>query len=412
MPRRSLPIPWAVLLILGTLAARADQAPLHLYLDADRTGTRAAGIAIEQGIRTALSEVDNQLDGRPVELVIRDHRGSSPRSRANLEEFLRDPQALAVFSGLHSPPLLAHRDFINDNAILLLDPWAAAGPITRPPHGENWIFRLSVDDSKAGRMIADHAVRLEGFRNPFLLLENTGWGRSNQSTMTAALSELGVEPAGLLWFNWGLGEHEARILLRRITASGADVVFLVANAPEGKQLARAMAGLPAEQRLPIRSHWGITGGDFTVTVDAAARAGLDLAFIQSRFSFMDESDRPLVHRVLRLARSLFPGQIDRPADIHAPTGFVHAYDLTRLLIAAAAQARLSGDPKVDRPQLRAALESLRQPVEGLIKTYHRPFSSYDSAHPDAHEALDSSDWTLGRYAADGTIRLEPVRDAD
>ncbi len=399
------------ILLLTAANAQAAEPVLHLYLDADRSGTRAAGVAIEQGIRTALSEVDNRLDGHPVELVIRDHRGSSPRSRAHLEEFLADPDALALFSGLHSPPLLAHRDFINANAILVLDPWAAAGPITRPPQGDNWIFRLSVDDSKAGRMIAEYAVQREGFRRPLLLLENTGWGRSNQATMTAAIKDLGVAAAGLLWFNWGLGKNEARILLRQAAASGADVIFLVANAPEGKWLAHAMAELPAAQRLPIRSHWGITGGDFPQAVDAATRAGLDLAFIQSRFSFLQPGQHPLTNRVLQRARELFPKQIADAVDIHAPTGFIHAYDLTRLLIAAAKQAGLSGQAQTDRAHLRNALESLQQPVEGLVKTYRRPFRAYDADHPDAHEALGPQDWTMGRYASDGSIRLITDRDS-
>ena len=30
-----------------------------------------------------------------------------------------------VFSGLHSPPLLANKSFINNQATLVLDPWVA-----------------------------------------------------------------------------------------------------------------------------------------------------------------------------------------------------------------------------------------------------------------------------------------------
>ena len=392
-------------LFFGT-GAMAEDSPLVLYLDADFTGTRAAGLAIERGIRTALSENGDRLGGHPVELV-RDHRGSSPRSRAHLDEFLADSRALAVFSGLHSPPLLAHRDFINANAILVLDPWAAAGPITRPPGDENWIFRLSVDDSKAGQVIARHAIRTDGFRRPFLLLEETGWGRSNRKTMTEALAAMGIEPAGLLWFNWGVGDHEARRLLGTIAATDADVVFLVANAPEGKTFARAMIELPEGARLPIRSHWGITGGDFAEQIDAAMRAKLDLEFIQSRFSFIDHGEHPIAERVLQRARDLFPDAIETARDIHAPAGFIHAYDLTRLLDAAVNQAGLTGDIVHDRAQVRRALESLQQPVQGLVKVYNKPFSVYspDSAR-DAHEALGPKDWALGRYGDRGEILLD------
>lgn len=38
-----------------------DENTLKLYISADRTGTEESGIAIEQGVVTALSEIENQL---------------------------------------------------------------------------------------------------------------------------------------------------------------------------------------------------------------------------------------------------------------------------------------------------------------------------------------------------------------
>lgn len=384
---------------------------IHLYIDADRTGSRASGIAIEQGIRTALSEVNNQLGGRPVELIIRDHRGSSPRSRMHLEEYLADEQALALFSGLHSPPLLAHRHFINQQGVLVLDPWAAAGPITRTNTDKNWIFRLSVDDAKAGYVITDHATRQEGFSRPYLLLEETGWGRSNLKTMSHALSEMELKPVGVEWFNWSLGDNAARIILRKIVNSGADVIFMVANSPEGKTFARAMASLPEHERLPIRSHWGITGGDFAEVIDQPTRTQLDLAFIQTRFSFINHGHTPMAIRVLNQAKQLFPDEINDVSDIKAPTGFIHAYDLTRLLIAAVEQTELSGNIQQDRERIRQSLEQLNDPVEGLIKTYRHPFRPFSPDDADAHEALNQKDFVMARYDDQNQIVLEPQFNA-
>ncbi|MGK0341398.1 MAG: branched-chain amino acid transport system substrate-binding protein, partial [Candidatus Azotimanducaceae bacterium] len=171
---------------------------VHLYIDADRTGTRASGIAIERGIRLALHENRYRLGGKNVKLVIRDHHGSSVRSKAHLEEYLQDDKALVLFSGLHSPPLLENLKFINENKVLVLDPWAAAGPITRFPSKDNWIFRLSVDDSKAGTVIVENALE-EGYRKLYLLLEETGWGKSNEKTMKQALQRHKLTAVGVQW---------------------------------------------------------------------------------------------------------------------------------------------------------------------------------------------------------------------
>lgn len=387
------------------LSAAAASQSVRIYIDADRVGTHAAGLAIEQGIQTALREVGNRLDGRDVEVVVKDHRGNSRRSKRHLDQYLEDEQALVVFAGLHSPPLLANREFINKNRILVLDPWAAAGPITRYPSKENWIFRLSIDDTKAGYVIAGRAVE-EGFKKPYLLLEDTGWGRSNEKTMTTALEQLDVEPAGIEWFNWNLGEQAARIKLRKIINAGADVIFLVANAPEGKTFAKAMVSLPQAQRLPIRSHWGITGGDFPSVINADMRRHLDLKFIQTRFSFVSTPDDEFGRQVFARAKQLYPSLIKTENDIKAPTGFIHAYDLTRVLIAAIDQAGLTGDILQDRKRLRAVLENLHTPVRGLVKTYVRPFRPFDDRHPDAHEALSVEDFVMARYGKDGEIILD------
>ncbi len=306
---------------------------------------------------------------------------------------------------MHSPPLLAHRDFINENGILLLDPWAAAGPITRFPSDQNWIFRLSIDDSKAGYVITKHAVEAEGFIKPYLLLEETGWGKSNFATMTKALRARNLNAVGTEWFNWSLGDNAARIILRKIKQSGADVIFLVANAPEGKSFARAMASLPEEDRLPIRSHWGITGGDFAEEIDAETRQKLDLAFIQTRFSFLQEEQNEFTRSVLNKAKKLYPNEIQEPMDIKAPAGFIHAYDLTRLLIAAANQADMTDNMVENRRRIREAMEKLVDPVQGLIKTYKRPFSVFSQQNKDAHEALGMDDYTLARYGQYGEILL-------
>jgi len=397
------------LLAIATSAVCRAEGSLSLYIDADRTGTKASGLAIEKGIRTALSEVDNRLGPHAVELKIRDHRGSSVRSRMHLDEYLKDDSALAVFSGLHSPPLLSNLNFINKKQALVLDPWAAAGPITRPKTEENWIFRLSVDDTKAGKVISNEAVLKEGFSKPYLLLEETGWGKSNLKTMTAALEALNIEPAGVHHFNWSLGENAARIALRKIVQSGADVIFLVANAPEGKTFVKAMLSLTPEERLPIRSHWGITGGDFPQEITKQQRAQIDLSFIQTRFSFINHGKRPRAKKVLQLAQTLFPEEITKAEDIKAPTGFIHSYDLTRILIAAVKQVKFTGDIVEDRKLVHHALENLEEPVVGLIKTYNKPFQKYSTETPDAHEALGEKDFVMGYYGNNDEIILRVAK---
>ena len=393
-----------LLFLLISSPSFAKAPTLTLYLSTDQTGAQASSTSIEQGIRTALSENNNQLAGRRISLKIMDHRGNTVRARKHFEAYLADPNALAVFTGLHSPPLLAMRDFINEEGILVLDPWAAASPITRYPSEKNWIFRLSIDDSKAGQVIVSHAVNKHAIKHPALLLEKTGWGQANKKTMLDAIDKAGASPAKISWFNWGLTNESARILLRQIIKTGADAILLVANAPEGKVIARAMVSMPANKRLPIFSHWGITGGDFAETIDLTMRQQIQLEFIQSSFSFLNPLNK-FQRQVFEQARKLYPGTINETADIKAPAGFIHAYDLTKLLIAAADKAPIKNDIEATRLTLRNALENLNNPIEGLIKTYKKPFGTFSIHAPDAHEALNINDFTMGHYSDKNQILI-------
>lgn len=349
------------------------------------------------GFKTALAEVDNRIQGYEIELVARDHRGNSKRSLLHMRQFLDDPTALFVLGGLHSPPYIQHRDFINQNGVLLLVPWAAGGPITRYPGDTNWVFRLSIDDTRAGFRMAEYAIEQKNCRSPHLLLEETPWGKSNFRTLTSAVMQRLQQQPGVTWFRWNTKGNAARILLRETIDRGADCLLFVGNSIEGGVFARAMASLDAAQRLPIISHWGITGGDFHVQVDAAVRRSLDLHFIQTCFSFMSPRQSPLSRQVLQRTKALFPGKIEHPEDIFAPPGFIHAYDLGRIVIAALEQIELSGDTRADRRALRNALEQLQRPVQGLIKTYQKPFSRWSPEHDDAHEALGLEDFCMAEF---------------
>ncbi len=393
----------ALLLNAAVLAAQEKALGKYtLYLDADFTTTKAAGVAIKQGIETALSEHNFQVNGYQLELITKDHRGNSRRSKKHLDQFVADKQALLMFGGLHSPPLLANKSKINNQRILTLVPWAAAGPITRTTGTENWIFRLSIDDSNAGGFISQQAIS-QGFKKPYLLLEDTGWGRSNKRTMSKALAKLKVKPSGFSWFNWGIKDNQARILMRKVIDSGADVIFFVGNAPEGKVLINALLSLSSD--IAVRSHWGITGGDFEQVIDAKKREHLHLQFIQTKFSFVSSPPTSQSNSLLAKAISRYP-ELKSATDIKAPTGFIHAYDLTKILVSAINQVTLTGNRDKDKLAIKNALENLQQSVAGLIKTYEKPFSNEGTK--DSHEALGVNDYAMGSYGQHNEIKLWPL----
>ncbi|MFL0797955.1 MAG: ABC transporter substrate-binding protein [Cellvibrionaceae bacterium] len=374
----------------------------HIYHDADYSSHKESAQSMKMGFLTALDEMNNQVNGYRLKLIEKDHRGNTVRSKLHMQQFLKDPKALFMLGGLHSPPYIKHRDFINQNGILLAVPWAAGGPITRYNKGKNWIYRLSIDDTKAGYRIAQFALDNKDCKNPHLLLEDTPWGKSNFKTMTSAISEkLGGAPQ-YTFFQWNTKLNTAQIILRNIISQDVDCLLFVGNAIEGESFVRAM--LAQEKQIPIVSHWGITGGNFHKTINYEVRKDLDLNFIQTCFSFISSKPTELSKAVSSRAVTLF-SDLNKASDIPAPAGFIHAYDLTKIMLSALQEISVANTIEKNRSVLREKLEGLSSPVNGLLKVYSKPFSQVSINNPDGHEALDLSDFCMGRYNADDNVIL-------
>ncbi|OIQ31279.1 MAG: hypothetical protein BM562_08215 [Alphaproteobacteria bacterium MedPE-SWcel] len=384
----------------------AAATPLEIFIDADFAKSPASSTSIELGIRTALEEVDYRLGGLTVTVVQKDHRGNVKRSFRHMQEMQASETALLMFGGMHSPPYLTHRDFINENSLLTALPWSAAGPITRAGRDlENWIFRLSVDDFQSGRFLVDAAITQGGCQSVSLLLMDTGWGHANRNTLEAALAARDLRPDHVEFFPTAIGEAAAGTLVDELGRFNPECVIMLSDWRNGALIANALA-----DRLPgvkLFSHWGIMGGAFSQNVPHETRTALSLSVLQTCGLRRERSGNPVLRAALRQAlpeaRSL--------SDVSAPTGFVHGYDLTRILISAAEQAARGsdwqGDIDAKRRALKAALENLHQPVPGVLKNYKTPFSPYDVTAPDSHEALGQTDLCLARFGADG--RLEDPR---
>lgn len=388
-----------ILLWMTTKATVAET--LHLYLDADFSLSAASAEAIELGVNTALKEVNHTIDGTTIEIIRKDSRGNVKRSKNTMDTYLSSDTALAIIGGLHSPPYLTYKEFINENNILTLLPWSAAGPITRTEANENWLFRLSVDDSKSGDFFIREAVERGKCSRISLALLDTGWGRANAVSLTKALNDRGMEPTALRFFSSSITASTAKALALDLSKMKTDCLVILANWTNGAVLINAIADHSPSVR--VYSHWGITGGEFADYVPHKKRQLVQLSVLQTCALAREASGSKTISQALRLAG--YPGA--SVATLKAPTGFVHGYDLTRILIAAIRQVKASGswtdDIKVNRALLKHALENLHAPVEGILDTYDPPFFPYSADSTDGHEALGLNDLCLARFREDGLL---------
>ena len=390
----------ACLIIIFFSTSSFSEKTWNIYIDADYSNSYKSSFSIELGLRTALQENQNMIAGRKVKVIPLDHRANSRRSLKNLKAAIKDPNTLAVFSGKHSPPILANKEFINNNQLPFLIPWAAAGPTTRSTQKFNSIFRLSIDDSKAGKFIVSYGQQ-RGLKMPLLILEDTGWGKSNYKTITKHLEKNGKKAAHTLWFKWRTSQETWQIKLREAKGKGApDHIIFVGNGWDGQIFMKAF--LHNKIDLPILSHWGITGADFVekLGIDKLKQLKLKLKFIQSDYQL----NYPSTQKAIAQAKLLAPDFV-QDKYVPAPAGFIHSFDLTKILIAAAENVPTNSSAKEAQLSLIKNLENLQKPISGLIQTYETPFSPYSSDQPDAHEALGYQHFRMGHYNEQGRIVL-------
>lgn len=377
-----------VLLVIQFPLVHADVQPVLIGLDADMSSASAqSGKAIRQGAEVAIAEINAQggLLGRPLELMVKDHRGNPARGRDNIQAFAREPDLLAVLGGLHTPVALSELPLVHQHKIIYLGPWAAGTDIVDNGYSPNYVFRLSVRDQFAGDFLV-RAAKQHGHGKLGLLLERTGWGRSNQQAMSAAAAKQGLQIVSTQWFNVGVHQMDAQI--NALRKAGAQVIMLVSNVREGGSLVRALAAVPAEQRLPVISHWGISGGAFAELAGNALSV-VDLELLQT-YSFFKPVYPQRSEHFLQLYRRLFPAN-QQLKDMRSAVGIAHAYDLLHLLAKAVRKAGT-----LQRDKVRRALEEL--PLhEGLVRNYAPAFTA------ERHDALGPEDFIMARFREDGTI---------
>lgn len=367
----------------------ADKLPVLLAIDAE-FGVKAStsAQAIQHGAEIAAAEINEAggvLDGRPLKIITRNNNSMPARATENLKELSADPALVAVMGGKHSPVVQQLLPLIHEIGIPYLVPWAAADDITSHSYRPNFVFRLSLKDSWAlETMIRSAAAR--GHRRLGLLLPNSGWGRSSLKAAQRIVqsgAHKGLRLVSEQWYNFG--DQDFVVAYDTLRRDKADALLLVANELEGAALVREIARHPRKDRIPVFSHWGVTGGQF-FSLAREALAKVDFSVVQT-YSFVDAQDAR-ARQVLAAAAKY--GITDRRA-LESPVGLAHAYDLTHLLALAINRAG-----RLDRGAIRTALENL-PPYQGLVKHYQLPFTN------QRHDGLDAAQVYMARYAADGAV---------
>jgi branched-chain amino acid transport system substrate-binding protein len=370
----------AVAPLLATLALAVPPAegvePVRIGVSGPFTGgSSPMGISMREGIRIAAAEINvaGGVLGRPIELIERDDEARNERGAQIVQELIKE----GVVAGLgivNTGVALASQRFYQQARIPVITSVATGSLVTKqflpPQHPENFVFRVSANDTLQAAMIVEEAVERRGLRRVAIFHDATNYGQLGREDLERALNEHGIHPVAVERFQ--LRQADMLTPLRRARAAGAQAILTYGIGPELAQIANGMARMG--WKAPLIGSWTLAMSNF---ID---NAGPNAEGARMPQTFIQEPTTP--KRVAFLAAWKEKTGTER---IPVPPAAAQGYDSMLLLAAAIEQAG-----STDGDRIREALEDLRTRVEGVIMTYDRPFSR------TSHETItDTRDISMG-----------------
>ncbi|MDE2577295.1 MAG: ABC transporter substrate-binding protein [Hyphomicrobiales bacterium] len=387
---RNVTVSRTALIIAAALLASPVLAadPIKVGLSGPYTGgSSSMGVSMRDGAKLAVEEINKAggVLGRQIQLIERDDEAKNELGVQVAQELINKEQVVATLGYINTGVALASQRFYQEAEIPVINNVATGTAITQqfvpPNYKNNYVFRTSASDAIQSKMIAEEAIKRQGFKKPAILADSTNYGQLGQKDMIAALETMGVKPVTTEKFNIGDTDMTAQVL--KAKEAGADVILTYAIGPELAQIANAMAKLG--WKVPMIGSWTLSMASF---IDTAGPNGdgaiMPETFIQlpttpKRKAFIDAYQKAY--------------NIDR---MPSPVSAAQGYDSVYLLAAAIKQA---GD--TDGRKIRAALENLNEKVEGVVTTYDHPFTATD------HEAISANIPVMGLVKGGRVVPAHP-----
>jgi branched-chain amino acid transport system substrate-binding protein len=373
---------------MGFTGAALAADPIKIGVDGPFTGgSSSMGVSMRDGVRLAVDEINKAggVLGRQLQIIERDDEAKNERGVQIAQELINKEKVVAAVGYINSGVALASQRFWQEAKIPVMNNVATASVITHQfdDQPENYIFRNAAHDSIQAPMIVEEAVARRGYKKVAILADSTNYGQLGRSDLEKALELKGIKAVAVEKFNIKDVDMTAQLL--KAKAAGADVVLTYAIGPELAQIANGMTKLG--WKVPMIGSWTLSMANF---IDNAGPGGEGARMPQT---FIQEPTTPKRQSfIINYLKTFSP----KGARIDSPVSAAQGYDSIYLLAAAMKQAN-----STDGPKIKAALEDLKAPVEGVVTTYNKPFTAKD------HEAITANIPVFGEVKGERVVYAYP-----
>ena len=363
-----LAVAFSVLAFAGISAAAE---PIKIGVAGPFTGgSSSMGVSMRDGVRLAVAEINKSggVLGRQLLVVERDDEAKNERGVQIAQELISKEKVTAAVGYINTGVALASQRFFQEAKIPVMNNVATGSIITQQfkDQPDNYIFRNAAHDSIQAPMIVEEAITRRGFKKVAILADSTNYGQLGREDLEKALAAKGLKAVAVEKFNIKDVDMTAQLL--KAKEAGADAVLTYGIGPELAQIANGMTKLG--WKVPMVGSWTLSMANY---IDNAGPGGEGARMPQT---FIQEPTTPKRQAfIINYLKTFNP----KNARIDSPVSAAQGYDSIYLLAAAIKQAN-----STDGPKIKAALEDLKTPVEGVVTTYNKPFTAKD------HEAITAN----------------------
>ncbi|WP_242393156.1 ABC transporter substrate-binding protein [Anaeromyxobacter oryzisoli] len=357
-------------------------------------GSAPLGTSMRDGAKLAIAEI-NAAGGIAVgdrklriEVIERDDEARDDRGAAIARELAATPDLSGVIGSANTGVALAGDRFLQEKGITKIVTPAAGSAVMAQwarPDGPRQlsIFRFAASDGIQAAMVVEEAIARR-LTKVALLHDSTRYGVSGRDDLLMQVKLQGEKLQVVAVAEFDVGDRDLTSQLLRARSGGAQAILLWGIGPEAAAVAKGMARLG--MRVPLIGGWTLSMSSY---LDDAGRTADGTLMPQT---FIEEPVTPRARRFIEDYHRTY-GVTRIPSPVSAAQG----YDAVQLFAAAVRQAG-----STESGRIRDALEDLRAPVSGVIATWRHPYSKWDPAVVDTHEAFRRKQVVMG-MVQDGRV---------
>jgi len=357
-------------------------------------GSAPMGTSTRDGSKLAIAEI-NAAGGIPVggkklkiEVVERDDEAKNERGALIAQELAAMSDLSGVLGSVNTGVVMAgDKNFQEKGITKIIVPAAGSKSMTQWATADGpkelFIFRFAAYDGVQAAMVVSEATA-RGLTKVALFHDDTNYGVSGRDDLLDQIKKQGDKLTVLTQEKFKIGDKDMTAQLLKAKALGAQAILIWAIGPEAAAVSNGMAKLGL--KIPLIGGWTLSMSNY---IDNAGENGNGAMMPQT---FIEEPITPRAKAFIESYHKAY-GVTRIPSAVAAAQG----YDAVLLFAAAVKQAG-----STDSLKIRDALENLKDPVEGVIARWEKPYRKWDPTDVTSHEAFRREQVVMG-LVKDGRV---------